>query len=73
MKNDILDGMRLFEDIACADSYGRTFYAITDGSYLLQTDERAEIRGEAHMIHDGKIDQISSDGEVWMIKDIRRN
>jgi peptidase E len=67
VKNDILDGMRLFEDIACADSYGHTFYALTDGSYLLQTDGHAEIRGEAYMIRDGKTDKISADGESVML------
>ena len=68
VKNDMLDGMRLFEDIAFADSYGRTFYALTDGSYLLQTEEHAEIRGEAYMICDGKIDRISADGEIFRLR-----
>ncbi|MBQ3369595.1 MAG: Type 1 glutamine amidotransferase-like domain-containing protein [Mogibacterium sp.] len=68
VKNDILDGMRLFEDIALADSYGRTFYALTDGSYLLQTEENAEILGEAYMIRDGRIGQISADGEICRLR-----
>ena len=71
VKNDILDGMRLFEDIACADSFGRTFYAITDGSYLLQAEDgaerRAEIRGEAYMIRDGRMRQICSDGGIYRL------
>ena len=62
VKYDILDDMRLIEDIAFADSFGHTFYALTDGSYLLQTEESAEIRGEAYMIRDGQIRQISADG-----------
>lgn len=65
VKNDIIDGMRLIEDIAFVDSFGHTFYALTDGSYLLQTEDRAEIRGEAYMIHDGEIIQISADGDVF--------
>ena len=64
VKNDWLDGMRLMEDITCADSFGRTFYAITDGSYLLQTDEGAQLRGEAYMIRDGVIRQICSNGSI---------
>jgi dipeptidase E len=64
----MLDGMRLFEDIAFADSDGRTFYALTDGSYLRQTEEHAEIRGEAYMICDGKIDRISADGEIFRLR-----
>ena len=67
VKNDIIDGMRLIEDIAFGDSFGHTFYAITDGSYLLQTEDRAEIRGEAYMIRDGRIEQICSNGEVFRI------
>ena len=64
VKNDIIDGMRLIEDIAFGDSFGHTFYAIPDGSYLLQTEDFAEIRGEAYMIRDGRIKQICSDGDV---------
>lgn len=64
VKNDILDGMRLIEDITFADSYGHTFYAITDGSYILQTEEGAEICGEAYMIRDGRIEQVCSDGNI---------
>ena len=64
VKNDVLDGMRLIEDIAFADSMGRTFYAITDGSYLLQTEDMAEIRGEAYMIRDGAITKVCDNGSI---------
>ena len=63
VRNDVIDGMRLIEDIAFPDSMGRTFYALTDGSYLLQTEDDAEIRGEAYMIRDGAIRQICENGE----------
>jgi hypothetical protein len=61
--------MRLIEDIAFSDSMGHTFYALTDGSYLLQTEYGAEIRGEAYMIRDGAIKQISSNGERFKLPD----
>lgn len=67
VKNDVIDGMRLIEDIAFGDSFGHTFYAITDGSYLLQTEDRAEIRGEAYRISDGKMEQICTDGNVFIL------
>ena len=67
VKDDVLDGMRLFEDITLPDSMGRTFYAIPDGSYLLIQDGREELRGEAYEIKDGSIRQISSDGEVVLL------
>ena len=67
VRYDIIDGMRLIEDIAFSDSMGHTFYALTDGSYLLQTEDGAEIRGEAYMIRDGAIKQISSNGDRYML------
>lgn len=39
VRDDIVDGLRLMEDITFPDSRGRTFYAITDGAYLLQRTE----------------------------------
>ena len=45
VKDDRVDGLRLMEDITYPDSFGRTFYAIVDGSYVLQTEDRKEIRG----------------------------
>lgn len=62
VKNDYIDGLRLIEDIAFSDSMGHTFYALADGSYLLQTEDGADIRGEAYMIRDGSISQICTNG-----------
>ena len=59
--------MRLMEDITYPDSVGRTFYAIVDGSYVLQTKDRKEIRGEAYRIADGKVQRICGAGEVYSI------
>ena len=64
VKNDWIDGMRLMEDITYPDSVGRTFYAIVDGSFVLQTEDRKEVRGEAYRIADGKIRQVCEYGEV---------
>ena len=64
VKDAVLDGMRLFEDITFADSYGKTFYAIPDGSYLMIESGREEIRGEAYMVRDGIIHQICGCEEV---------
>ena len=64
VKDDVLDGLRLFEDITFQDSRGRTFYAIPDGSYLFVADGRTELRGEAYRIRDGRMEQISRDGQA---------
>ena len=61
-KDSVLDGLRVFEDVAYPDSMGRTFYAIPDGSYLFIDAGREELRGEAYMIRDGVLKQVSSDG-----------
>jgi dipeptidase E len=65
VRNDIIDGMRLIEDIAFHDSMGHSLYALTDGSYLLQTEDFAEIRGEVYLIRDGSIRQICANGEIY--------
>ena len=64
VKDDVLDGLRIFEDIACPDSMGKTFYAIPDGSYLFTDGSKEELRGEAYTVKDGVITRISSHGET---------
>lgn len=64
VKDDVLDGLRLFEDITLADSAGRCFYAIPDGSYLFIEGDREELRGEAYRIHDGVLTQIASENDT---------
>ena len=66
-RDDVLDGLRLYEDIACSDSEGKTFYAIPDGSYLYIDACKEELRGEAYRVKDGIISQISARGEVFSV------
>lgn len=63
MKDEILDGLRVYEDLACPDSIGRIFFAIPDGSYLFVSGGKEELRGEAYAVRDGAIRKISSNGE----------
>lgn len=67
VKYEMLDGLRLFPDIVCPDSMGRTFYAIPDGSYLLIRSPREELRGEAYRIQDGRITKIAAAGETVLL------
>ena len=39
-KDDVLDGLKIYEDIAYPDSMGKTFYAIPDGSYLFVNGQK---------------------------------
>lgn len=67
VKDDVLDGLRLFEDITFQDSMGKCFYAIPDGSYLFIENGREDLRGEAWRIRDGVILQISDENEVVLL------
>lgn len=64
IRDSYLDGLHLFGDIACPDSVGRQFYALVDGSYLYGHDGVEELRGEAYLIENGEIRQISEEGDV---------
>ena len=67
VKDNILDGLRLFEDITLPDSAGKVFYAIPDGSYLLIKDGSETLRGEAYEIRNENMRRISSEGETVLL------
>lgn len=62
-KDDILDGLRLFEDITYADSMGNTFYALPDFSYIVDDGEGAMLFGEGYRLQDGILEQIAKHGD----------
>ncbi len=64
VKDWLLDGMRLFEDITYGDSYGKRFLALCDGSYLFIENGKELIVGEAYEICDGAIKQICWEGQA---------
>ena len=63
-KDDTVDGLRIYEEIAFPDSMGRKFYVLPDGSYLYLRNGREELRGEAWLIEDGAMRKISEEGDV---------
>lgn len=73
VKNSLLDGKRLFEDITYPDSMGHTFYALPDGSYLYADHHQQTLLGEAYRIRDGQIERICKDGSRVQITDITEN
>lgn len=64
VRDNILDGRRLYEDITFGDSAGRTFYVLPDGSYILQRDGQAQLCGEGYVIRDGRMRRICREGCV---------
>lgn len=65
IKDAVLDGQRVFEDISYSDSMGREFYALVDGTYILCENGVETIWGEAYRIADGKIEKICEEGCVF--------
>lgn len=65
IRDKILDGKRLFEDITCPDSIGRQFFALCDGSYLYSDGITERICGDAWLIKDGCIKKICEEGEEY--------
>ena len=64
VKDNYLDGRRLFEDITYADSWGECFYVFVDGTYLLIENGRTTLWGEAYRLSDGRMEQISALSDV---------
>ncbi len=67
VRNNLLDGKRLFEDITFSDSFGRSFYALVDGSYVMRSGDTYTLWGEGYRIRDGKIQQICHEGEHMIL------
>lgn len=68
VKDYTLDGLRLFEDITFADSWGECFFVLVDGSYLLIEDRQTALYGEAYTLHDGQMTQISASGDILILE-----
>ena len=68
VKDNYLDGKRLFEDITYADSMGHTFFALPDGSYILSKDGEEYLFGEAYRIRNGILEQVCINGHAVELK-----
>ena len=69
VKDNILDGLRLFEDITYPDSQGNTFFALPDGSYFYQNDDTLLLFGEAYLLRDGELSQLTRSGDCLDMAD----
>lgn len=70
LKTQSVDGLNMINDLALPDSAGRTFIALCDGSYVLSEDGRETIYGEAYQIQDGRIRQLTGEGEALGLQKI---
>ena len=70
VKDNVLDGLRLFEDITYADSMGSTFFALPDGSYFYQDEEGLLLCGEGYRLQDGILEQLTRNGDVLDMEEL---
>jgi dipeptidase E len=68
LRDDVLDGLRVVEDITFADSMGHEILALNNGSYIVVDEDNETLFGEAYRILDGKMELICSDGESIILK-----
>ena len=68
VKDYMLDGLRLFEDITYADSFGQQFFVFPDGTYLLKEKDHETICGEFYLLQDGQMKHMAHCGDVTVLK-----
>ncbi len=70
VKDNILDGLRLYEDVTYADSMGNCFFVLPDGSYIYQDDEECTLLGKAWRLKNGILELLTLDGEALDLTEI---
>ena len=63
VRDNILDGLRLFEDVTYPDSHGHPLYVLMDGSYILEHAGESILYGEGYLLYNGMMERICHDGE----------
>ncbi len=64
VKDNYLDGLRLYEDITYADSMGHEFFVLPDNSYFYQDDHGILLCGEAYRLRNGILEMLTAEGDV---------
>lgn len=64
IKDDVLDGLRVMEDVAYPDSMGREFLIFPDGTWLHIENGRETVRGEAWLLKDGVLTPLCAKEET---------
>ena len=68
IKHERIDNQRIMEDVTLPDSYGRKFYAIEDGAFIIQTENK--IYGNCYVIKDGKIKKVCTTGHTVNLRGV---
>ena len=70
VRNVVLDGRRLFEDVIFPESWRHSFYTFPDGGYILQKDGRETLFGTAWEISNGQMRQVSAENQVYTFMNV---
>ena len=70
VKDMVLDGKRLFQEVVFPDSIGHRFYTFPDGGYVMVRDGRTTLYGEAWEISDGVMRKISEEKTTHSIMNL---
>lgn len=65
LRDEMLDGMRLIEDITYSDSIGHEIIALNNGSFIVVDNGMEMLYGEAYSIKNGEQRQICTAGK-WI-------
>ncbi len=60
-KDEMLDGLRIYEDIAVRDSRGKRFLILPDGSFVHIVEDETRICGEGCWLADGEFENFSEE------------
>ena len=71
VKDNILDGQRLFEDITYADSMDNCFFVLPDGSYFYQDDECLLLCGRGWRLRNGILELLTEDEETLDVSELK--
>ena len=66
LKDYLVDGIHVINEIVIPDSFNYDIYAINNGSYIL-IDDKNYLYGEAYLIKDGKIEKINENDKIKQI------
>lgn len=65
VRDVVLDGQRLFEDVVFRDSWQHKFYTFPDGGYVKVKDGRSELHGDAWEISQGGMHLVSEENKSF--------
>lgn len=65
VKDNYLDGKRLFEDITYPDSEGNCFFPLPDNSYIYQDKDSLLLFGEGYCLRSGILEKICENDNVF--------